>query len=174
MRDLVPHFPELRPLGVLALPILRPRTIRRGILGELRYNWGPYRRRWGGIGGLWKGAFRGLPPMGDLFQAGTIDPEKAVRPVLRVGPDLQLDLFRWREEPELGNNFPAFAFDLFDRQNYFFKAYGTDKDHERHGPDKKIADAVGRIHYSHHAAAFLCDGDGIIDSCCGWPAAFHG
>jgi hypothetical protein len=164
---------------------LRRRIPISGILGE-PLTFGDLHRRWNlALPGLplpllirgwrsistssltlsWCDSFR-FRTFRDLFQAGTVDPEEAVRPVLRVRPDLQLYLFRWREEPELGNIFPAFTFDLFDRQNYFFKSYGTNKDHVRHGPDKKIADAVGRVRYSRHAAAFLRDGDSIVDSGC--------
>lgn len=56
--------------------------------------------------------------------------------------------------------------DLVDRRHDLFNANKPDKSHVRYGPDKKIADAVGRVRYSHHAAAFLCDGDGVVDADC--------
>ena len=114
-----------------------------------------------------------LPVLPDLFEAGLGQPEEAVGPVTGVDPELQLDLLRWRKQPELGKDPAAFVFNLMYGCGNFFKSYDADKDHPRYHPDKKIADTLIRVRDPHDAAASQCDDDGIIDALGCRPASFH-
>ena len=62
-----------------------------------------------------------------------------------VRPELEPDLRRLREEPELGDDSPALVPDLAHRGNDLLDAHDPDEDHELDGPDQKIADALRTV-----------------------------
>ena len=91
-----------------------------------------------------------------------------------VCPELEPDLRRLREEPELGNDRPAFVPDLAHRGNDLLDAYDPDEDHQLQDPDQEIADALRTVLDLHEAAASLGDGGGVIEALGCPAAAIHG
>jgi hypothetical protein len=115
-----------------------------------------------------------LPVPAQLHKPGPVDPEKPEGPVPGIGPELQHDLIRCREKPEICDKFPALEFDLVLRCLDPVQAPEPDKDNMMHGPDHQVAGALKPVLDPHHAAPLPGKRDGIVQAADRWPALAHG